>query len=104
MYTFGHILNCFKHSLKLPLLLIFLLFHNLCLPKRNFSSFGRFQFLLLIINSLLTFNFLSCWSLNNFFFLIHSFLNYFFFILGVFNDDFSFSFLLLFNNLFIFHI
>src|SRR3954469_18616651 len=98
MYTFRHILNRFKYSLKFSLLLVLLLFHNLCLPKRNFSSSGRFQFLLLIINSLLTFNFLSCWSLNNFFLLIHSFcllihsfLNFFFFILGVFNDEFYFS-------------
>src|SRR4051812_20730065 len=77
MNTFRHILNSFKLRLKSFLLLVLLLYHNLCLPKRNFSFSSRFQSFFLIIHIFLTFNFLSCWFLIYFFLLIHSFWNIF---------------------------
>src|SRR4051812_14320016 len=73
MYTFGYFLNSFEHSLKLLLFLTLLLFNNICLSTRDFSPSSRFQSFLLINNNILTFNCLSCWSLQDFFLLIHSF-------------------------------
>src|SRR4051812_31449643 len=103
MYTFGYLLNSFEHSLKLLLLLTLLLFNNFCFTTRDFSPSGRFQSFLLIFNNILTFNCLSCWSLQDFFLLIHSFLNNPFFI-GVIYYQLPFSDFLLLNNLNIFSI
>src|SRR3954462_6858215 len=92
----------------LLLLLTLLLFNNL-FTTRDFSPSGRFQSFLLIFNNILTFNCLSCWSLQDFFLLIpsfylliHIFLNSLFFT-GVIYYQLPFSDFLL-NNFNIFRI